>query len=203
MAKLITTKSLLEQELKKRSISQKEMAGLLGITDAYLSEILNGKKSGKNKLFDFSERLGIDIYGRIDLPTQRSKPIPVISWIHAGAFSECSDVWPVGVSGEGESVYSYVPTGSNAFALRVEGDSMMPRFMPGDIIIVDPAVQCDNGAASVVWINGEISLKLFWEHPDEIILKPMNEKYPETIIRKESQVDFRVIGKVVDIKPKL
>jgi SOS-response transcriptional repressor LexA len=48
-----------------------------------------------------------------------------------------------------------------------------------------------------------VSLKLFWDKENEILLKPMNDKYPDTIIKKDSKVDFRVIGKVVDIRSKL
>jgi SOS-response transcriptional repressor LexA len=36
-----------------------------------------------------------------------------------------------------------------------------------------------------------------------IKLISLNEKYPDIIIRKDSKVDFKVIGKVVDIIAKL
>ena len=52
-------------------------------------------------------------------------------------------------------------------------------------------------------MNGEVSLKLFWDLGGEIVLRAMNDKYPEIIIRKDSNVDFRVIGNVVDSKPKI
>ena len=71
---------------------------------------------------------------------------------------------------------------------------MMPRFMPGDIAIVDPHVGFENGSACVIWVNGEVSLKLVWDREEEVLLRPMNDKYPEMIIRKDSKVDFRVIA---------
>jgi SOS-response transcriptional repressor LexA len=138
----------------------------------------------------------------IPVPELQPKPIPVISWIHAGEFADAADHWPVGVSSEGDPVFSFVKTGPNAFGLRVQGDSMLPRFMPGDIAIIDPAIRCDNGAPCVVSLNGEASLKLFWDKETEIVLKSMNDKYPDMIIKKDSKADFRVIGKVVDIRAK-
>ena len=138
----------------------------------------------------------------IEVPKKQQQPIPVISWIHAGEFAESEDRWPPGVSGVEDPVFSYVKTGPSAFGLRVQGDSMLPRFMPGDIVIVDPSIRCDNGSACVVFINGEVSLKIFWEKETEIVLRSMNDKYPEITIKKDSKVDFRVIGKVVDIKVK-
>lgn len=138
-----------------------------------------------------------------DVPQKHNKLIPVISWVHAGLFADPVDVWPAGVSGIDDPVTSFASTSDNAFALVVEGDSMMPRYFPGDIVIVDPAIRCDNGSACVVWINGEVSLKLFWERGEDVLLKPMNDKYPEIVIKRDSKVDFKVIGKVVDMKAKL
>jgi phage repressor protein C with HTH and peptisase S24 domain len=48
-----------------------------------------------------------------------------------------------------------------------------------------------------------VQLRLFWDKETEIVLKSLNDKYPEIVIKKDSKVDFRVIGKVVDIKVKL
>ena len=172
-------------------------------------QAVNGLKSGSTGIGELTLKklslaLNVDelVLLSMDLPSLQPRPIPVISWVHAGAFAESADRWPLGVSGEEEPVFSYGRTGPNSFGLRVQGDSMLPRFMPGDIAIVDPAVRCDNGCPCVVSINGEVSLKLFWDKETEIVLKSMNNKYPEIIINKESNVDFKVIGKVVDIKAK-
>jgi SOS-response transcriptional repressor LexA len=123
--------------------------------------------------------------------------------VQAGAFSEAVDMHAAGVSGEGEPVHSTKTAGPHAFALRVEGDSMAPRYLPGDIIVVDPEMKCDNGTPCVVWLNGEVTFKLLWETEKEIRLQPLNDRYPDQIIRKESHVDFRVVGKVVDLIPKM
>lgn len=123
----------------------------------------------------------IDLY-KIDAPIRRPRMIPVISWVHAGLFTESADLWPPGVSGEGDPVQSIKVVGPNAFGLRVEGDSMWPRVFPGDIVIVDPAIKCDNGAMCVVMLRGEVSLKLFYEDDNEIRLVPMNEKYGNYIL---------------------
>lgn len=140
----------------------------------------------------------------VNAPARRlPHPIPVISWVHAGNFAEASDMHAIGVSGEGEPVHSVKTVGPHAFALRVEGDSMLPRYMPGDIIVVDPALVCDNESPCVVLLNGEATFKFFKETNEAIILMPMNDKYPEIVVRKDSKVDFRVVGKVVDLIPQI
>jgi SOS-response transcriptional repressor LexA len=139
----------------------------------------------------------------IPAPEKQQKAIPVISWVHAGEFADCEDRWPPGVSGVEDPIFSYVKNGPNTFGVRIQGDSMLPRFIPGDIAIVDPAVRYDNGSACIVSVNGEVQLRLFWDKETEILLKSMNDKYPDIIIKKDSKVDFRVIGKVIDIKVKI
>jgi len=48
-----------------------------------------------------------------------------------------------------------------------------------------------------------MSFKLFYESDTEIRLQPINDRYPAAIIKKDSRADFKVIGKVVDLVPKL
>ena len=45
--------------------------------------------------------------------------------------------------------------------------------------------------------------EIFHENDNEIKLTSLNEKYPDIIIRKDSKVDFEIIGKFVDMIPKL
>jgi transcriptional regulator with XRE-family HTH domain len=44
-----------------------------------------------------------------------------------------------------EFVATNFPHSGRAFALRLSGTSMLPRFLPGDLIIIDPEVQADPG----------------------------------------------------------
>ena len=92
---------------------------------------------------------------------------------------------------------------NNTFALRIEGDSMYPRYMPGDVIVIDPTLRCETGDDCVVCLNGEVTFKRFKETDDDIRLIPLNDKYEDRVIPKNRPIDFRVIGKVVDMKPKL
>ena len=47
---------------------------------------------------------------------------------------------------------------SEAYALRVMGDSMLPEFADGQIVIVDPAYPLSSGAFVVVDYGGEVIL---------------------------------------------
>jgi len=195
-----------ESLLKEKGWSYVDLARSMGVKPQSINSLKSGIRGiGKKSLLKLSEALNVDQMQllAVDIPVRRPHPIPVISWVQAGAFREAVDLYAVGFSGEGEPVYSTKAVGLNAFALRVEGDSMSPRYLPGDIIVVDPAVKCTNGCPCVVAMNGEAVFKMFHETDDAIVLRPLNPKYPEIVIRKDSPVDFRVVGKVIDLIPKL
>lgn len=188
---------IVKNEMKARGWNAAKLSNISGVSTGVLSRYFNNDGISSNNLIAVMRALGLDA------PARRPHPIPVISWVSAGVFAEAVDHWPVGLSGEDDPVFSYRKVGPHAFALRVEGDSMMPRYMPGDIIVVDPEIKCDNGTPCVVVVNGEATFKFFKETNEAIILMPMNNKYPEIVVRKNSNVDFRVVGKVVDLIAKI
>lgn len=100
-------------------------------------------------------------------------------------------------------MYSEKKTSEFAFALKIEGDSMEPRFMAGDVIIIDPALKCETGDFCIFKLNDEITFKRLVEHDSEIRLVALNDKYPDIVIRKERKVNFEVIGRVIDLKPRI
>jgi SOS-response transcriptional repressor LexA len=79
------------------------------------------------------------------------RPIPVISSVQAGALRDMDSPYPPGAG------YAYEYTDQDlskwAFALDVEGLSMMPEFRPGDRIIIEPEI-APNPGDFVVARNG-------------------------------------------------
>jgi SOS-response transcriptional repressor LexA len=73
--------------------------------------------------------------------------------------------------------------------------------MPGDKIIVDPEIGCENGDLCVVKYTDEVTFKRVKFENGNIILRPLNPKFPDITIRRDSEVDFQVIGRVVDMVP--
>ena len=103
--------------------------------------------------------------------------IPVISWAHAGAatsYEELPAHWQ-----------ERIPTmcrGKRAFGLIIEGDSMMPRCEPGDIVNVDPDLEPRNGCLVVVKLkNDGVMLRRFTRLSDtRVKLIAYNTLYPST-----------------------
>lgn len=127
-------------------------------------------------------------------------PVPVISWVAAGSWSE-SDV----VSWLDDDT-EYLPRPANlsvqGFCLRVRGVSMMPEFRPDDVIYVEPNIgvwELKNGDLVVVreQDNQEATFKqlIIGDTSEDMYLKPLNPEWHEQKMIPKS--DWELVGKVV------
>ncbi len=203
---IIWTNILRLVEAKGWSLAK--LARQAGTTSQTINNIKTGIRGiGNDLLARFAKALDVSeadlLMDKLEIPETTHGPVPIISWVSAGHFEANMDIWPFGVSGEGEPIYSAKKINPYTFALRVEGDSMQPRFMEGDIIIVDPTLACETGDYCIFKLNQDVTFKKLQERDYEIRLVALNDKYPDIVIRKDGNVDFKVIGKVVDMKPKL
>ena len=64
------------------------------------------------------------------------------------------------------------------YALMVLGDSMLPEFAEGEIIVVEPEGLAKDGSYVVAWANEEYIFRQLVQHPDGWMLKPLNPIYP-------------------------
>ena len=116
--------------------------------------------------------------------------VPVINRVSAGYPVWHGDLdYPPGVADD----YVRCPDvhDSQAFAARVSGDSMAPKYREGDIVIFSPAAAVKDGDDCFVRRadNHETTFKRIFPQPDGMLrLQPRNEKYPPQVLRPE-QVD--------------
>ncbi len=110
--------------------------------------------------------------------------VPVINKVAAGYPSDFNDLdYPVGIADD----YVRCPDlhDPNAFAVRVVGDSMEPKFREGDIVVFSPAAEVHNGDDCFVRfaMPHETAFKrVFFEPEGKVRLQPRNEKYSPIII---------------------
>jgi phage repressor protein C with HTH and peptisase S24 domain len=145
--------------------------GPINLDDAYLSGVLQ-------EMVDRSS-------GNVE--TIVTNAVPVINRISAGYPKDFTDLsYPKGVADE----YVGCPDvhDKDAFAARVAGDSMVPKYREGQIVIFSPAASVRNGDDCFVrFENGNTTFKrVFFESDDKggslLRLQPRNEKYrPQTI----------------------
>lgn len=85
----------------------------------------------------------------------------------------------------------------DAFALRVAGDSMEGAGIhDGDLVVVRPAPEVENGRIAAVAIGDEATVKTVRRERDGLRLIPANPKYQEEVVGGE---DVRILGRVVGL----
>ncbi|MBN1765238.1 MAG: helix-turn-helix domain-containing protein [Sedimentisphaerales bacterium] len=129
---------------------------------------------------------GAGVAGYEKLPTA-GKLVPVINKVTAGYPADYGDLgYPPG----GADDYVRCPDlhDANAFAVRVVGDSMEPKFQEGDIIIFSPQAEVRNGDDCFVRLTDphETTFKqIFFEENGNIRLQPRNHSYTPQILPRE------------------
>jgi phage repressor protein C with HTH and peptisase S24 domain len=118
-----------------------------------------------------------------------AQAIPLVSFAEAGASGYFDDGgFPVG-KGWDEIAFPGV-TDERAYALEISGDSMLPAYRDGDVIIVSPAAPVRRGDRVVVKTgSGEIMVKeLKRQTAKQVELKSLNADHPERTLTLEDVV---------------
>lgn len=109
-----------------------------------LSDILNAPKS-----YFFSESSDEVV------PIQARPSVPLISWVSAGNWGNSQQEQ----ADDQQQVMNVFDTGKNGYALRVDGESMMPRYRPNDIIFVNPDAEPSVGKRVVAACSDGVTFK--------------------------------------------
>ncbi|MDO0945938.1 XRE family transcriptional regulator [Chromohalobacter israelensis] len=118
------------------------------------------------------------------------KKIPVIGQASAGRLQEIIERQEIE-----EWVIAPGPVSDEAFSLRIEGISMEPKFMDGDQVIIDPAL--DWGLGDYVFARRETdnhgTFKQLKREGDELLLCALNPSYQPRYIAIDDE--WCVVGK--------
>ena len=94
--------------------------------------------------------------------------------------------------------------GKEYFALKIKGNSMAPKYLSGDVIIVRKQDNCESGQDCVVAVNGnDATFKKVIKKEDCIILQPINTVEFETALYNNQQIEtlpVRILGIAVEIR---
>ena len=117
--------------------------------------------------------------------THMPRSIPLIGFAQAGSkgyFDE--DGYPAGKGWDEISFPQFDGDGKEAYALEINGDSMLPLYREGDILVVDPAATVRRGDRVVVrTTKGEVMVKeLTRQTPSKVELKSLNPEHEDRVI---------------------
>lgn len=183
----------IQQLRKQRGLTQQELADLIGVHVASIRGWEQGRYEPKGIRFNrLCDVLGISIDELTGHDFSKTR-VPILGRIPAGIPMEAI-----------EDILDYedIPSSwsGDYFGLRVRGDSMEPKYINGDTVIVRRQSDCDTGDDCIVLVNGfDATLKTVIKHDDGIELKPYNQKYNSMFF--DSGVE--IIGVVIELRRRL
>ena len=116
----------------------------------------------------------------VDKPAAATQAVPLIGFAEAGSGGFFDDGgFPLG-KGWDEIAFPSV-NDEHAYALEISGDSMMPAYRDGDVIIVSPAAPIRRGDRVVVKTKkGEVMVKELKRRTSKSIeLQSINSEHPD------------------------
>ena len=196
--------------LERSGKTQIDLADFMGVSQATVSNWCKGTKLPRmDKIDRICEYFNVN---RSDLmedgsqalnrsPGPTSVRIPVLGSVPAGipleAIEDIVDWEDIPIE--------WTKGGKEFFSLRVKGDSMSPKFLEGDTIILRKEDDCENGDICVVYVNGDdATLKKVVKKQDCIILQPLNNAYEPRVFDYNDELNpIRIAGVVVEIRRKV
>lgn len=186
-----------------KGINQAELSRVTGFSDGKVSCWYNGRyKPNAQAVAKIAAALGVTPAwlvgeGSEDLPALTKKvsdPIPfktnrvnVIGDVAAGV--------PITAQ---EDIVGTVLTDRDVFALRIKGDSMSPRIMDGDIVLVDQDACPEDGDVVIALVGDEATCKIFKKAHGNVTLVPFNAAYPPFVYSGNEIENLRILGVVVE-----
>jgi repressor LexA len=124
----------------------------------------------------------------ISSPARDVVVMPIVGKVAAGVPITASE----NLEGEFSLPAAFVPRVSDSFMLRVQGDSMIDAaILDGDLILVRPQRNADNGEIVVAMLDGEATVKRFYREAGRIRLQPENPSMAPIYAS-----DVEIIGRV-------
>jgi phage repressor protein C with HTH and peptisase S24 domain len=114
--------------------------------------------------------------------TSAARPIPLIGLAQAGRDGFFDDAgFPAGAGWDEVRFPDVHPIDDHAYALEIQGDSMMPLYRDGDIVVVSPAATLRKGDRVVVKTRkGEVMAKeLARKTVQKVELKSLNTAHDD------------------------
>lgn len=185
--------------------SQKDLATLLNVAQNTISNWENGiREPDHSTILKLSSLLNVTtdyLLGRDSNAfdtTDNPVRINVYGSIPAGIpFEAIEDI-----QGWEEIPSDWTKGGKKYIALIVKGDSMYPKYLDGDIVIIQLQEDCECSQDCACYVNGyEATLKRITIADGTITLTPLNPNYAPKTYRHPGEVT--IIGIVKEIRRKV
>ncbi len=195
--------SIIKELRQQNGLTQLKLAELCGVHQTAVSQWEKGRTAPDSEsLKILSGIFGVStdkILGVNNSKTNKVK-IPVLGYVRAGipieAVEEILDY---------EEISPKLASTGEFFALKIKGNSMEPRILEGDVVIVKKQNDVESGEIAVVLVDSmNATVKKVIKKGTSISLVPFNPNYDIMIFTAEEieTVPVEIIGKVVELRGK-
>lgn len=153
---------------RERGYGQDELAEMAGVHRVTLARYETGViEPGAGAVARIADALGVSA-DELLCRTEKLPPFIPIKKAAVPVVGEIACGTPITAEQNVEE-YAELPDGVRAdFALRCKGESMLPTFAPGDLVLVRQQPDVENGQIAAVGINGEATLKHLYKQDNGI-----------------------------------
>lgn len=194
------------RELREsKGLSLDRLSQDLHINKSTLSRIENGLREPKQSFIEdcakyFNVSIDYFLGGELNKKPKGVK-IPVLGRVQAGVPIEAvADIIDY------EEITEELNRTGDFFALQVTGNSMEPRMLEGDVVIVRKQSYIESGEVAIVLVNGcDATIKKVIKQDNGLLLVASNsEAYQPTFYSSEAieRLPVSIIGKVVELRGK-
>lgn len=189
-----------------KAIKQVDFAKMLGVSQATVSGWESDKyQPDRDTLIKMASYFDVSVdylIGNSPIKKEKKKgvQVPVLGDVRAGYPMEAVENII-----DYEEIDEETARRGEFFALRVKGDSMEPRFVEGDVVIVRKQETADSGDIVVALVNGDsATIKKLKRHQNGITLMPTNPTYEPMYYSNEEimELPVTILGKVVELRAK-
>lgn len=196
---------------ESKKLNQKELAEILHINNSTLSQYESDTRVPSDEIkIKIAEYFDVTLDYLIGKPIAPQTPtkhvpkkgikIPVLGEVQAGIPVEAiEDIIDY------EEITEDMARTGEFFGLQVRGQSMEPRFVEGDVVIVRKQADVNSGDIAIVLVNGDVAtIKKIKKQKNGITLMPLNPAFEPIFFNNEEISDLPVVilGKVVELRGK-
>ena len=190
------------KDLRKRNdMLQVDLAKALQISRSTVAMYESGvRMPDHDTMRKIAEVFNVDINYLYGIAPKKGVRIPVYGSVAAGipleAIQDIEDY---------EEIPEDMAASGEYAALKIKGNSMLPRFTPGDVVIVKIQNDVNDGDIAIVMVNGdEATCKKIKKTPEGVMLISTNPEYEPMFCtnREISEKPVRIWGKVVELRAK-
>lgn len=194
---------------KNRNYSMKNLGELIGMSESTISQYETGKRQpDPSTLIKLAEVLNTTVDCLLGLDSNLS---PINAPLTAGAKIKVFGRVPAGIPIEAiEDIIDEIEISEKManddheyLALLVTGESMLPIYQDGDIVIIRKQETANTGDDVVAYVNGyDATLKRLQRYKEGIRLKALNPNF-ESRFYTNAQIEslpVRILGIVIEMR---